>query len=342
LARASEAPEPRAPVPGDAANEPHVALLLPTESEAFARAAEAVRGGFLEAWKKQAPRTLPMRLYPVTDDPQYVITAYRRALAAGAQIVVGPLTRNGVTALAGAPDLITVPTLALNVPDGGGKPAAKLYMLSLQVEAEARQVAQLALSEGRRKAFTVSAATPLARRMREAFIEEFQRGGGHHIAEYPNTNDAAALERLKQASSLGVADMVFFAVDAARARVVRSHMPQITAYGTSQLNPGTSIGVGDLVDVRFVDMPWMVQPDHPAVMIYARPGPRAGDDLERLYALGIDAFRLSQDLLAGKREIELDGVTGRLNLGPNGQFRRGLLVTLIDGGRLTVLGESRP
>ena len=34
--------------------------------------------------------------------------------------------------------------------------------------------------------------------------------------------------------------------------------------------------------------------------------------------------------------------TGRLKLGPNGQFSRGLLITLIDGGRLTVLGESRP
>ena len=342
LARASEAPDARAPVPGDAANEPHLALLLPTESEAFARAAEAVRSGFLEAWKKQAPRALPVRLYPVTDDPQLVLSAYRRALAAGAQVVVGPLTRNGVTALAGAPGLITVPTLALNVPDPGGKPAAKLYTLSLQVEAEARQVAQLALSEGRRKAFTVSAATPLARRMREAFIEEFQRGGGHHIADYANTADTAGLERLKQASGLGVADMVFFAADAARVRGVRSQMSQITAYGTSQLNPGPGGGAGELVDVRFVDMPWMVQPDHPAVMIYSRPGPRAGDDLERLYALGIDAFRVAQDLHAGKRDIELDGVTGRLRLGPDGHFRRGLLVTLIDGARLTVLGESRP
>jgi outer membrane PBP1 activator LpoA protein len=125
-------------------------------------------------------------------------------------------------------------------------------------------------------------------------------------------------------------------------RAARSQMSQMTGYGTSQLNPGTSGGAGELADVRFVDMPWMVQPDHPAVMIYARAPQRESDDLERLYALGIDAFRISEDLLAGKREIELDGVTGRLRLGPDGQFRRGLLVTLIDAGKLTVLGESRP
>src|SRR5918996_1049782 len=121
-------------------------------------------------------------------------------------------------------------------------------------------------------------------------------------------------------------------------------MSAVTAYGTSQLNPGTGIATfsADVADVRFVDLPWMVQPDHPAVMVYARPGVRESDDIERLYALGIDAFRAAEDLLNGKRDIEIDGVTGRLTLGADGRFRRGLLITLIDGGRLTVLGETRP
>jgi len=340
--RASEAPDSRGVEAGS--KPPHIALLLPTGSESFARAAEAVRAGFLEASKKPTARPLPVRHYPVTDDPQNVIASYRQALAAGAQLVVGPLTRNGVSALAAASNLITVPTLALNVPQRAAPNAPRFYTLSLQIEAEARQVAQLALSEGRRKAFTVSEPTPLAKRMREAFIQEFERGGGHHIAEYAYTTDASGLERMKQAAALGVADMVFFAIDAPRLRTVRTWLSPVTAYGTSQLNPGlkTGLNTGELPDVRFVDMPWMVQPDHPAVMIYGRPGSRESDDLERLYALGIDAFRLAEVLLEGKRDIELDGVTGRLTLGPDGQFRRGLLVTLIDGNKLTILGESRP
>ena len=52
--------------------------------------------------------------------------------------------------------------------------------------------------------------------------------------------------------------------------------------------------------------------------------------------------RRGDALLAGTREIDLDGVTGRLTLGADGHFRRGLLVTLIDGSKLTVLGETRP
>ncbi len=41
------------------------------------------------------------------------------------------------------------------------------------------------------------------------------------------------------------------------------------------------------------------RPDHPAVMIYSRGPGREPEDLERLRALGIDAFRVAQELLAG-------------------------------------------
>jgi len=341
-ARASEAPGP-APAAVEPPSGPHVALLLPTGSESFARPAEAVRAGFIEAWQRQEG-ALPAHLYPVGDDPQSILTVYRSAVSTGAQLVVGPLTRDGVTALAAAPDAITVPTLALNVPERAAARPPRLYMLSLQIEAEARQVAHLALGEGRRKAFTVSEPTPLARRMRESFVEEFTRGGGNHIADYAYTTDGASLERMRQAAGLGVADMVFFAIDAQRVGTVRTYMSPITGYGTSQLNPGLAAPAMpvDLADVRFVDMPWMVQPDHPAVMVFARQGPRLPDDLERLYALGIDAARIAIELSAGREKIDVDGVTGHLSLGPDGQFRRGLLVTLIDGGRFTVLGETKP
>jgi outer membrane PBP1 activator LpoA protein len=138
--------------------------------------------------------------------------------------------------------------------------------------------------------------------------------------------------------------MVFLAVDAQRARIIRPQVSALQGYGTSQLNPGLKALAGfvDLSDVRFVDMPWMLQPDHAAVMAYLRDTPRESDDLERLRALGIDAFRVTQELLVGKRDFEIDGVTGRLTLGTDGQVKRGLLVALISGGQLAVLGETRP
>jgi outer membrane PBP1 activator LpoA protein len=88
-----------------------------------------------------------------------------------------------------------------------------------------------------------------------------------------------------------------------------------------------------------MDMPWLLQPDHPAVMIYQRRELQADLDLERLYALGIDAFRIALVLLAGKAEAALDGVTGRLTLGGDRQFTRGLTTAQFSDGKLTVVRE---
>ena len=317
--------------------------MLPTDWEAFARAAEAVRAGFFDASKKAAGAVLPIRLYAVNDDARNVLDAYKQATSAGAQVVVGPLTRSAVSALVSASNVVTVKTLALNVPERPPS-TANFYSLSLQLEAEARQVAQLALSEGRRKALTVSEPTPLSRRIREAFVQEFEKGGGHHIAEYGYATDSESLDHMKRAAAAGVADMVFIAVEGPRVANVRPYLEPITAYGTSQVNPGGAADdprLASLSNMHFLDMPWMVQPDNPEVVRYARSGPRESDELERLYALGVDAFRVAEKLLTAKDEqIELEGVTGRLTLGSDHQFERHLLVTLVEGGKLLVLGEA--
>ncbi|MFO1299481.1 MAG: penicillin-binding protein activator [Burkholderiaceae bacterium] len=78
-------------------------------------------------------------------------------------------------------------------------------------------------------------------------------------------------------------------------------------------------------------MPWQVQPDSVSVMAYPKPAD-LHMELQKLYALGIDALRLALQLLAGGTEVDLDGVTGRLRL------------TVRDGGavdRAGVLAEYR-
>jgi outer membrane PBP1 activator LpoA protein len=60
-----------------------------------------------------------------------------------------------------------------------------------------------------------------------------------------------------------------------------------------------------------------VQPDHPAVMAYSKPAEEMPIDYERLYALGIDAWRLVQLVIRADRPQNiplLDGVTGRITL----------------------------
>jgi len=335
------APRLELPPPPAGVAVPHVALLLPLDSTAFARHAEAVRNGFFAAAQIQGSMPLPVRVYATGDDPKHVTEAYLRALAAGARVIVGPLTRNGVTAIAESA-MVMVPTLALNVPEGRVDPMPDFYTLSLQVEAEARQVAQLAWQDGRRNALSVIGDTPLLKRIHQAFVEEFTRLGGKHLAAYPYTTDPEGLQRIKLAADAAIeaeiADMAFLALDLTRARLSRAYLSTLPIYATSQVHPGTAGALAgfDLAGVRFLDMPWVLQPDHPSVIVYPRPDYRDAVDLDRFHALGIDAFRIAQALLTGSAAITLDGVTGRLTLGPDRQFVRGLTTAQFSDGMLVV------
>jgi len=253
--------------------------------------------------------------------------------------VVGPLTRDAVTALAfGEP--VPVPTLALNIPDQTGRAPENLYMLSLQLESEARQTAQLAYRDNRRNALIISSGNPVHRRLQSAFAAEFSRLGGNVPGEAVPPDPA----RLKAAIRSDT-DMVFLALDHDDARIVRPYIGSIPAYATSGVNAGDrgALAAFDLTDVTFVDMPWLLEPDHPAVMMYPRPEPGPAE-IERLYALGIDAWRIAQLLLAGSRDLKMDGVTGELTLGPGGIIERTLRAgRYIDGrARLTEPGAREP
>jgi outer membrane PBP1 activator LpoA protein len=281
-----------------------------------------------------------VRVYPLAEHPDSAVLEYRRALTNGARFIVGPLTRDAVTTLASS-GRITVPTLALNVPDGEYPLPPNFYVLSLHVEAEAIQVAQLAIDEGRQSAVTMAAHTPLLQRIHQAFIDAFTRLGGRIVAQYDFSPDPAVLGSLGRLMRPGTADMAFLALDFAQARVARPYFGALPVYATSQVHPGQSrpLAAVDLAGVRFLDMPWLLQPDHPAVMVYPRSEFDDALDLQRLYALGIDAFRLAAALMKGEAHAPLDGVTGHLRLGPDQRYVRRLTGAQFADGRLTPLAR---
>jgi outer membrane PBP1 activator LpoA protein len=101
--------------------------------------------------------------------------------------------------------------------------------------------------------------------------------------------------------------------------------PTLPVYATSLVFKGNANTLAnfDLNEIRFVDMPWLLQPDHPAVMIYPHSTALLEPEVDRLYALGIDSYRLVYALLTSQpsNTLPLDGVTGRIRL--NGQqFQR--------------------
>jgi len=129
-------------------------------------------------------------------------------------------------------------------------------------------------------------------------------------------------------------------LDPVEARSVRPYVSgMLPIYATSySVNPRSDAIVNvDLQGVRYVDMPWFVQPDHPAVMVYPPPKVALPLEQERLYALGIDAFRIGNQLLKGEQEKPLDGVTGRVVLEGPHHFARTLAPAEVDGGRVIPL-----
>jgi uncharacterized protein len=318
---------------------PHIALLLPIKSDTLGHAAEMVRLGFYAAWRADRSARLPVQLYETGDDAADIVASYRSATEGGAKIVVGPLTRGGISAVISS-GLTKVPTLALNAPESPGTLPAALYVFGILSEAEARQVAHLAAGGERRQAVIVYADTGVDRRMRQAFAEEWDGLDRTVTAEYLFSGDAAELPKLKQSVGANPEQVVFLALDAANARLVKPFVDaSVPTYATSQVNVGKvdPLVQFDLSGIRFVDMPWLLQPDHPAVMIYPRPDPSPGNDLERLYALGIDAFRLARLLGDGARTgAQLDGVTGYITLGSDRYFSREAIAAQFRQGEIVV------
>jgi uncharacterized protein len=317
---ASATADDQPPAYGEEPPAPHIALVLPLQSDVFGRAAETVQQGFMAAANAQ-PHNLPVRVYASFDEQKDIIATYQHALASGATAVVGPLTRSGVAALAAEPQLITVPTLALNVTDGIAPD--NLYYFGLSTEDEARQIAQIAIASKMTTAHIISTDAPLSQRLAQAFAAKWTQDGGVIGTNTIYSGDPTIFATLPTDPG----NMVFLAAEPDKARLIRPYINvALPVFSTSQIFAGNNdmLRNYDLNEVYFVDMPWLLQPDHPAVMIYPRSETALGPDLERLYALGIDAFRLIQVILANSEPdaLPLDGVTGTITLNGNHQFVR--------------------
>jgi outer membrane PBP1 activator LpoA protein len=304
----------------------HIAVLLPLNSASLGAAADAVHQGILAAAKIDNT-SLPMRIYSDFDETQNVLAAYKSAIDKGAVAVLGPLTRNGIRQLADEKSL-PVPTLSLNIIDVPGP--ANLYFFGLAVEAEARQVAQLARKQGMKQAIVITANEALSRRLQFAFEEQWVQSGGIIAREIEYSGDPMIFAEIAAQPD----NMVFFATNAEQSRTLRPYLPNnLTAYATSQLflgNRDTLLNF-DFDGIRFVDMPWLMQTEEAFVMTYPRAPSSLPVDQERLYALGIDACQLIKLLINKNTARPLNGVTGRVKL--NGQiFNREALPALFVQG----------
>ncbi|MFT5960985.1 MAG: outer membrane PBP1 activator LpoA protein [Burkholderiaceae bacterium] len=340
-------------VPTSPRQAPRVALMLPLRSEALGPAAEAVRAGFMAGYERDR-NGATLTVYTSGEGIRDVLATYAEA-ALSNDIVVGPLSRTDVTTLI-QNDAIRRPTIALSPPDGDSPVPKQLLVIGLSVEDEARQVASWA-GAGKKdaRALVLTGSAAWQRRTGKAYTAQWQQLGLESQTLELLTSgtyfDAANLASLKKQLQADKPTLVLLALDAAQARQVRAVVgSDLPLYGISQLNPfvpqerTSNTAWPDLDGLRLLDLPWMIEPTHPAVMVYPRvvpvPDQPRSADLERLYALGIDAWRIANEVGAHHPRFVLDGVSGKLAVtfdGSETSFRRTSLQAVFRDGTVAPL-----
>jgi outer membrane PBP1 activator LpoA protein len=341
-----------------------VALMVPL-SGGLASAGTALRDGFLAAfYHGEADRRV--LIYDTSTAP--FANLYEQALADGADIIVGPLDK---AAVSGANALVArlLPTLALNYLSAQEPAGNGFFQIGLAIEDEANAIAERILAEGLRRVVMYStaddwsarAATQIRARLAGSDTELVSDTFIGNLRTITDVVGQSMLvpdslgRRSELESTLGEAleftarrrhdiDGIIALTDSVTSRALQPALAfhfasDIPVYATSQLTQGATHGLSHELDgVRLTQMPWRVFPDPVRdALEHALPG--AQGDLDALYALGVDAYRIMDRAgsLAASSSTQILGATGMLMLDDRQAFRRIPVWALVRDGALVAL-----
>lgn len=350
------------------------AVLLPLTGP-LAEAGQAVRDGMLAAYFHSGAGA-PLRFYDTgARTAAQTWALYQQAVTDGAQMVIGPLTKEAAAALAGSGKL-TVPVLALNTLGGTGTAPDPFYQFGLSPEDEAEQVAERAWQDGRRSALALTPDSAWGNRVYQAFAARWQSLGGTLLrhASYgedergysatvrglidaapgvrqPDTPPGQAAQTEPQTPAVVDTHFLFLAANAPQARMIRPLLRyhfagRLPVYATSQIHegPGNPSLDRDMDGIRFCDMPWMLPSGHPLAALrdeIARLWPARDQRYARLFALGVDALSIAP-YLQGLRDGSYSrhpGVSGDLYLDKERRVHRDLQWAEYSNGKPVALPD---
>jgi len=353
-----------------------IALLLPQEGP-LAAVAKALREGFMAAHyqAQQAGQNPPAIQVFDSSRLTSMDEFYRQAQAAGVQLVVGPLEKPLVKQLNSRPQL-PITTLALNYSDVGNEGPQQLFQFGLAAEDEAREVARRAWADGKRSAVAMVPKGEWGDRVLEAFRQSWQAKGGTLIAAehvdqpvalaqqvadlFQLRNSEGRAQRLQSTVGTQVAaqptrrqdiDFMFLAATPQQAQQIKPTMVfqyagDVPVYATSHLftNSNDHAQYMDLNGVRFCDTPWLLSSTDPLRQQVITQWPAAAGPLGRLYAMGVDAYRLAPRLSQLKTlpESRVDGLSGSLSMSPMRRVERQLPWAEFVDGKIQRLPDTAP
>jgi len=347
-----------------------VALILPL-SDRLAPAGRAVRDGYLAsyyAYKQQGGADFEIL---VLDQDSFgsASDAYAAAVAQGANLVVGPLSKEAVANLAARAER-PVPVLALNRLDGTDALApgsSALVQFALAPEDEARDIAELAFGKGARNALIMRPQGDWGGKVAQALTERWRQLGGTIVnsATYGGREDyspsvktaldlPASEQRAQAVKEIFGGNLEFNArrrqdVDVifllsgngAEARSLKPllafhYAGTVPVYATSSIYSGSADPRDrDLEGINFVEIPWLLGAN-PELKNAIAAGKTGTDGYTRLNALGADAFlvQLQFRQLQGGADALIRGNTGLLSMDPQLHIQRELVLSTFDEGAI--------
>jgi outer membrane PBP1 activator LpoA protein len=207
-----------------------LAVLLPITGN-LATPAASVRDGILAAYFAENRRRPGIKVYDTAGTADGVKRAATQAVADGAQMILGPLTRDEVGTIFTQAD-VGVPIIALN--RGPAPPTPGSASFSLSPEEEGFVAADHLADRHILKVFVISQHDDTAQRTLTAFREQLRNRGGDVVAELSvdgSTIDAMAIPQTA-ANAKAPPDAVFLSLRAAPARLVT---PQLATSSISSL-----------------------------------------------------------------------------------------------------------
>jgi outer membrane PBP1 activator LpoA protein len=300
---------------------------------------------------------------------------YRQAKAAGVQLVVGPLEKPLVKQLASRPSL-PITTLALNYSDSNTDGPPQLFQFGLAAEDEAREVARRAWADGKRSAVAMVPKGEWGDRVLDAFRQSWQAKGGKMIAAehvdqpvalagqiaelFQLRNSEGRAQRLQSTTGAAMAaqpsrrqdiDFMFLAATPQQAQQIKPTMVfqyagDVPVYATSHLftNSNDQAQYADLNGVMFCETPWLLNAEDPLRAQVIAQWPQAAGPLGRLYAMGVDAWRLAPrlDQLKALPDSRIEGLSGSLSLNPSRRVERQLPWAKFVDGKIQRLPNTAP
>ena len=351
----------------DISGQKHIAVILPMHGE-LAKVSANIKNGFLSAYYSDENSDIKplISFYDSSDKNTTFNQLYQQAIADGASNIIGPLNKVAINQLAQQREL-DVPVLTLNYAENAFNTTENLFQFGLSPEDEARQVAELAIQQDKKRAAVFYPDSEWGRRLDRAFTEHYTSLGGKvmTMADYTiNTNDyrrpiralfnldQSAIRHRKLQNTIGRKaisvpyrrqdlDMIFLAATPRSARSIMPafrfhHASDLPVYSTSHVYTGKINREldRDLNGLIFCDLPWILQNSSPLKKVFRQNWPQQ-ESFTRLFALGIDAYHLiyNLDYLENKDFAFYDGQTGNIRLDENNRITRKLLWAKFARGR---------